>query len=362
MADHEPHRGLSRTQRHYSSAGRPGPVAGAEPAPRPRQLRRHPGRPLHFREAVSALHDVVISDLRYQPKDRSAFETYLKELKKAKTPPPGGTGVHHRQGDGRVPRGTPQGIGKSLQQLQKVYWDARLKYSVFLQEHDPGLLRLVMPCDPVVTVAPDVLFFECFSADESSYACLTVQRDAFTAEQTWSSASPTSITPGRFTSTSRNCGATGKRTSPSTRPASRCRRRGRRSPRGEDRPAANWLRGFMQLQSAMSLPMRRVPLNREALYNLLSHLKGTRRGEPRGPCASSCAGPAGGDRAGAVRGTDRRSTTRRLRRPQRGSHSRLGPRPAAGIGPAAAAARRGGGLPAGTGLPSFWVMRMGTCG
>src|SRR5437867_586456 len=34
--------------------------------------------PLRFREAMSALHDVVISDLRFRPKDRSAYETYLK--------------------------------------------------------------------------------------------------------------------------------------------------------------------------------------------------------------------------------------------------------------------------------------------
>jgi len=24
---------------------------------------------------------------------------------------------------------------------------------------------MLMPCDPVITVSPDVLFFECFSAD-----------------------------------------------------------------------------------------------------------------------------------------------------------------------------------------------------
>src|SRR5438552_239156 len=39
-------------------------------------------QPLRFREAVSALHDVVISDLRYQPKDRTSYEAYLKEVKK----------------------------------------------------------------------------------------------------------------------------------------------------------------------------------------------------------------------------------------------------------------------------------------
>ena len=44
---------------------------------------------------------------------------------------------------------------------------------------DPELWRWLMPCDPVITVADDVVFFECFSADESSYGCLSVSRDAF---------------------------------------------------------------------------------------------------------------------------------------------------------------------------------------
>src|SRR3954471_4108580 len=38
-------------------------------------------QPLRFREAISALHDVVISDLRYKPKDRSAYQAYLAEQK-----------------------------------------------------------------------------------------------------------------------------------------------------------------------------------------------------------------------------------------------------------------------------------------
>ena len=50
-------------------------------------------------------------------------------------------------------------------------------------KHDPELWRLLVPCDPVFTVAPDCLFFECFSADESSYGCLTVDRSAFAHER-----------------------------------------------------------------------------------------------------------------------------------------------------------------------------------
>src|SRR5882672_6888228 len=39
-------------------------------------------QPLRFREAISALHDVVISDLRFKEKDRSAYEAYKVEQKK----------------------------------------------------------------------------------------------------------------------------------------------------------------------------------------------------------------------------------------------------------------------------------------
>jgi hypothetical protein len=44
----------------------------------------------------------------------------------------------------------------------------------------------------------------------------------------------------------------------------------------------SWLRGFMQLQAAMSLPLRQVPVSREGLYSLLAHLKRHRaRTSPR---------------------------------------------------------------------------------
>src|SRR5436309_1453228 len=38
--------------------------------------------PLRFREAISALHDVVISDLRFKPKDYTAYRAWLAEQKK----------------------------------------------------------------------------------------------------------------------------------------------------------------------------------------------------------------------------------------------------------------------------------------
>jgi hypothetical protein len=236
-------------------------------------------QPLRFREAVSALHDVVISDLRYQPKDKSAYEAYLKEMKKREEMIRRAAKEFTRdKAMAEFPEARRKEIEEKYRTLHKVYWDARTRYSTFLQEHDPGLFRLVMPLDPVVTVAPDAVFFECFSADESSYACLTVQRDAFANESEVSLGTTNvdyswalydhfqelrtyrqtrfTIDPSGFETRTGEPGAsaTGVREEKIDLPPS-------------------WLRGFMQLQSAMSLPMRRVPLGREGLYNVLSYLK-----------------------------------------------------------------------------------------
>ena len=36
-------------------------------------------QPIRFREAISALHDVVISDLRYKPRDKTAYQQWKLE-------------------------------------------------------------------------------------------------------------------------------------------------------------------------------------------------------------------------------------------------------------------------------------------
>ena len=140
-------------------------------------------QPLRFREAISALHDVVISDLRYQPRDKTAYQAYLAEQKQREDAiRKSAVGAAKQQLLARLPEPIPEGLEQRFRDLRRVYWNARQQYSNYLAQHDPELWRLLMPCDPVITVAPDVLFFECFSADESSYGCLTVDRDAFAAE------------------------------------------------------------------------------------------------------------------------------------------------------------------------------------
>src|SRR5438105_434801 len=135
-------------------------------------------KPLRFREAMSALHDVVISDLRYKPRDKTAYEEWKKGEQ-------GRVSAVRRQGyqtalaeiEARRGAPLPKDLERQFEQSRKKYWDARVTYSNYLLRHDRDLWRMLMPCDPVITVADDVTFFECFSADESSYGCLNVNRE-----------------------------------------------------------------------------------------------------------------------------------------------------------------------------------------
>src|SRR5205823_2517869 len=169
----------------------------------------------------------------------------------------------------------PAGLEVKFKRLRKVYWDARVRYGNYLLSHDPEMWRLLMPCDPVITVSPDVLFFECFSADESSYGCLTVEREAFEAETDVSLGTTNvdyswrlyehfqeirSYRETRFTIDPLGFGVQTQADESAYREEK------------IDLPQS-WLRGFSALQSAMSLPLKRVPVSREGLYAVLAFLK-----------------------------------------------------------------------------------------
>ena len=240
--------------------------------------------PLLFREAVSALHSVVVSDLKYKPKDRSAYQAYLQ-------------GVRQRENSIRQlayksaketllaepEQKPPDGLEKRFKSLREKYWGARVKYSDYLAKNDPALFRVLVPCDPVVTVAPDVLFFECFSKDESSYGCLTVDRELFdTPNEVALGTTNVDYSQALYEEFQRL--RTYRRTRFAVDPQGfEVRTEGAADYREEkiDLPPS-WLRGFMQLQAAMSLPARRVPVSREGLYAILAHLKKHRaRTSPR---------------------------------------------------------------------------------
>ncbi|HVV84098.1 MAG TPA: SWIM zinc finger family protein [Kofleriaceae bacterium] len=239
--------------------------------------------PLRFREAVSALHEIVVGDLRLRKRDRSAHEAWRAQqaadeaaLRKA---------VLDRskaQALAEAPGAISPTLEADFRRLHDVYWKARRAWAAELGRNDPALFRALVPCDPVVTVAPDVVTFECFSKDESSYGCLSVDRDAFqTADdaalgttnvdyslalyeqfQTIRSYRPTrlQVDPG------------GVAAAVGAAPAVREEK--------IDLPAS-WLRGFGQLQAAMALPARHVELSTDVVYSLLAYLR--RHRERTGP-------------------------------------------------------------------------------
>jgi hypothetical protein len=128
-----------------------------------------------FREAISALHDVVVSDLRWKPKDRSAYKKWAAEQEgKALTE----AALQRREVASQIAQVTAE-----LEQLRKrsaarmqPFQAAKRKYFDYLYQKDKDAWFVL---DPVITVHPDEVFFECFSQDESSYGRLGVGFDVF---------------------------------------------------------------------------------------------------------------------------------------------------------------------------------------
>jgi hypothetical protein len=240
--------------------------------------------PLRFREAVSALHAVVVSDLKYTPKDRSAYQAYLGRVRERENAI---RRLAHQQAREKLlaeePEPVPPGLENRFQSLRESYWGARIKYANFLAKNDPALFRVLVPCDPVVTVAPDVLFFECFSKDESSYGCLTADRDQFDAAADVALGT-TNVDYSLALYEEFQRLRTYRRTRFAVDPAGFEVTTGWGDGYREEKIdlPPSWLRGFMQLQAAMSLPPRRVPVSREGLYAVLAYLKRRRpRTSPR---------------------------------------------------------------------------------
>ena len=132
-------------------------------------------RHLAFREAISALHHVVVSDLRFKPRDRTAYFEWLKQneanfLAEATA-----------QSAALTPRSAElqdriRGFDRERDRLMKPFWAARQSYFNYLYKQNRDAWIVL---DPVITVHPDEIFFECFSLDESSYGRLSCDHDVF---------------------------------------------------------------------------------------------------------------------------------------------------------------------------------------
>ncbi|NMO13794.1 SWIM zinc finger family protein [Pyxidicoccus fallax] len=240
--------------------------------------------PLRFREAISALHEVVVGDLRIKKKDKSAYEAWKAEEARQEDELRRAVLDQEKKAElaklSREP--IPPNLKADFQKMHRLYWDARVRWANELSRNDPELFRALVPCDPVVTVAPDVVFFECFAKDESSYGCLFVDRDAFSGKAEAATGTTNvdySLALYEHFQTLRTYRPTRLQVDPT---GFEVKVQGHASYREEkiDLPPT-WLRGFGQLQAAMGLPARRVELSVDAVYSLLTYLK--RHREKTGP-------------------------------------------------------------------------------
>ncbi|HZT81107.1 MAG TPA: SWIM zinc finger family protein, partial [Gemmataceae bacterium] len=161
-------------------------------------------------------------------------------------------------------------------------WQAQQAYYSWMARNDPAAVLILDPC---ITVHPDQVFFEVFSKDEGSYALLGVRRDAFDADaDTVCGTTNIDFSPALYSSvqqmrsyrrTRLTLGGDGVKVA--TAAAGEVLEKQVRVP-------DTWLRGFLQVQSATTLPQDTFSLSPLDLYNLLRHLRmhGDRKGQRRG--------------------------------------------------------------------------------
>jgi hypothetical protein len=233
---------------------------------------------IEFREAISALHDVVVSDLRYQPKDKTAYKEWAAE---------------QEQIDWQNVLAARSEVGIRVKQLQeeltaltrhsqarlKPYYDALGRFRQYAWRKN---LAIAVLFDPVITVHPDEVFFECFSRDESSYGRLGASYEVFKEV-------------GEFACGTTNIDYSAALYDEFQKIRSYKATRFQIDPSGFDVHTTNeesykevkidlpdsWVRGFLQVSSAMSLPMTSFDLHPMDVHNLCFVLR--RHKEKTGP-------------------------------------------------------------------------------
>lgn len=233
---------------------------------------------IEFREAMSALHDVVISDLKWKPKDRTGYRQWLEQQDEVDW-----SAVAARQ------TGLAAQLEKVRTELNAVrdrrarrmqgFNQAREKYFryLFVRDHNAWLVL-----DPVITVHPDELFFECFSRDESSYARLGVGFEVFTDVDEFGCGTTnidySSLLYDEFQKI-RSYKTTRFEVDPGGFEVQTTGDEAYREVKIE--LPDSWVRGFLQVSSAMSLPAATFRLHPMDVYNICLILR--RHREIKGP-------------------------------------------------------------------------------
>ncbi len=233
-----------------------------------------------FREAISALHDIVVSDLRFKPKDKTAYKEWAAQQELVDM----AAVSSERAGVAEQIRVLRERLG-ALSQQQRVrmapFYAARQRYYDYLYKNDRAAWIVL---DPVITVHPDELFFECFSQDESTYGRLGASYEVFKNVGTFACGT-TNIdysTPlyEQFQKI-RSYKVTKLEVDPSGFEV-KTEAEADYEEKKIDLPDS-WVRGFLQVSSAMTLPARSFELHPMDVHNLCFVLR--RRKEKHGPRA-----------------------------------------------------------------------------
>lgn len=242
--------------------------------------------PLRFREAMSALHEVVVGDHRFKRRDKSAYEAWKKD--RAKEEQVLRSTLLDREklraAEALAKEPIPPNLERDFRTQHRKYWDARVRWANELAKNDPALFRSLVPCDPVISVADDVVFFEAFSKDESSYGCLYVDREGFVGGQE-AALGTTNVDYSMALYERFQALRTYRTTRLHIDPRGfDVATEGREEYREEkiDLPPS-WLRGFGQISATSGLATHTVELDTATLYSLLVFLRRNR--EKTGPRA-----------------------------------------------------------------------------
>jgi hypothetical protein len=235
---------------------------------------------LAFREAISALHDVVVSDLRFKPKDKTAYKEWVAQ-NEALFLAEFMAGYDANAANSRIEQLKTEltEVRTKKEALMAPFMKARQRYFNYLYEKNREAWIVL---DPVITIHPDELFFECFSQDESTYGKLGCNYNVFkeiddykcgTTNVDYSSALYEEFQKVRDY----------KETELKVDPSGFAVQTTQEELYKEvkiDLPDS-WVRGFLQVSSAMTLPTIQFDLHPMDIYNICLLLR--RFKEKRGP-------------------------------------------------------------------------------
>ncbi|ELS32441.1 MULTISPECIES: SWIM zinc finger family protein [Pseudanabaena] len=231
-----------------------------------------------FREAISALHDVVVSDLRFKPKDKEAYKAWAAQRNEIDWQL---VATQRQEVTDRIKalQADLTDLNRRSSERMSGFYRATARYFDYLYQKDRDYWFVL---DPVITVHPDEVFFECFSQDESSYGRLGASYEVFKNIDEFACGT-TNIDYSAALYDEFQKIRSYKRTLLEVDPSGfEVQTTGEADYKEVkiDLPDT-WVRGFLQVSSAMSLPAIRFDLHPTDIYNICFVLR--RRKEKQGP-------------------------------------------------------------------------------